>query len=545
MQPWDGFWLEVLSEAQSPVWLLPLLDAPDDPVVDPGGNVSPAERDASRLLTQATFGPTDRAIEEVMELGGPAAWIDAQMALPPRFHLPIVKQQFPDMQDRQAGRYSAFWTRALRSPDQLRQRVAFALSEIMVISERDGSLRANGNMVAAYYDVLLTHAFGNYRDLLEAVTLNPAMGIYLSMLGNDKPDNETGRRADENYARESMQLFSIGLVELNNNGTERSGAEPTFTQDDVENLARAFTGWSWDVPTWKPSPRSGWRPNRNTMERPMKAFAEHHDTDVKSFLGTTLPAGQTAAEDLTTALDVIFNHRNVGPFMAKQLIKRLVTSNPSPAYVQRVASAFNNNGSGVRGDMAAVVRAILLDEEARGVAASLRTDFGKLREPLLRLSHVWRAFRMPDPVNMPSGIVNRITQPAPLTAPSVFNFFSPSYSPPGAITSANLVAPEFQINSESKVNEANNMLLRVVQQNMFLNIFPTNLNLAKETRLLARPDELITHLDRLLLAGTMSPALRELLGEYIEMNTDEIDDARILLDVISLTVTSADFSVQR
>jgi len=356
LQPWDGFWVPVLAEAVAPVWVLPLGDGSV-----PGVQPTAAEIDASRLLMQASFGPTDAAIEQVIELGGAAAWVDAQLALPVQRHLPLVKQQYPDEEDIQQGRYVAFWERALRANDQLRQRVAFALSEIMVVSDRSSSIRAHGNLTAAYYDILVDNAFGNFRNLLEDVTLSPAMGVYLSMLGNERPDAVSGRRADENYARELMQLFSIGLVELNIDGTERAGTV-TYSQPDVENLARVFTGWSWDKNRWDVNPRGGWRPDRTSMERPMRAFPERHDTDAKLLLGTTIPAGQTPAADLAMALDILFRHPNVGPFIAKQLIKRLVTSNPSPAYVRRVATVFNNNGDGERGDLGAVVRAILLDQ---------------------------------------------------------------------------------------------------------------------------------------------------------------------------------------
>jgi uncharacterized protein (DUF1800 family) len=504
----------------------------------------PAEdRDAGRLLMQASFGPSDAAIEEVIDLGGPAAWIGAQLQEAPTFHLPMVNALYPNQADRQEGRHQAFWDRAIHADDQLRQRVAFALSHIMVVSQNNTALASHGNMLAAYYDVLLRHAFGNFRDLMEDVTLNPAMGVFLSMLGNDKPDESTGRRADENYARELLQLFSIGLKGLNIDGTEQSGVG-TYTQADVENLARVFTGWSWDVDRWRPNHRNGWNGDRTAMQRPMVAFPDHHDTGAKTFLGLEIPAGQSAEADLQMALDRIFMHSNVGPFIAKQLIQRLVTSNPSPGYVARVARTFNDNGSGIRGDMAALVRAILLDSEARDEAISTRPDFGKLRESILRYSHMWRAFRVADSIAIGRGLVRQLPQVSPLTAPSVFNFFRPTYAPPGTLSNAGLVAPEFQINSETNVNDVNRAMIRNGLEDRFLNI-DVKLNLDDERAMFSNPEALLTHLDRLLTAGKLSPEARLLLIDYVSNNQGAIDDERILRDVIGLLITSPEFSVQR
>jgi len=385
----------------------------------------------ARILMQGSFGPTGSDIEDGLAMGGPAQWIDAQMALPAELHLPKVMPLLPTYKnasgetepDRQRARYRVFWEQTLGADDQLRQRVAFALSQIFVISDKSGKLTRDGHRVADYYDVLVRNAFGNFRQLLEEVTLSSSMGGYLSMLGNDKPDASTGKRADENYAREVMQLFTIGLVGLNLDGSERSG-NVTYTQPDVENLARALTGWGFNVGGWRPSSS---RPGRESpaLLQPMVAFPDHHDTDAKVFLGNTLPAGQTAEQDLKMVLDILFEHPNVGPFIGEQLIKRLVTSNPSRGYVRRVASVFNNNGAGVRGDMGAVVKAILLDDEARNQTTRNRNDFGKLREPLLRYAAMYRAFEAKG--NMTINIYHPtvIPQIVPLTAPSVFNYYSP------------------------------------------------------------------------------------------------------------------------
>lgn len=515
----------------------------DERTVPGDTNLSAQVRDAGRLLMQGAFGPSDAAINQVIDQGGREAWVDAQLALSPTRHLPVVKSLFPNQNDQQEGRYRAFWDRAIRANDQLRQRVAFALSHILVISDKATAIRDKGNLAASYYDVLITHAFGNFRDLMQDVTLHPAMGIYLSMMGNDKPDIASGRRADENYARELMQLFTIGLVGLNIDGTEIEGTL-TYTEDDVVNLARVFTGWSWDVDRWRPNHRNGWNSDRTAMERPMAAFPEHHDTDTKVFLGMDMPAGQSPEVDLQMALDRLFTHPNVAPFISKQLIKRLVTSNPSRAYVARIASTFNNNGNGVRGDLGAVVRAILLDQEARDEATSSNDDYGKLRESMLRYAHMWRAFRVTDPVILNRNNAQHYPQIAPLTAPSVFNFFRPTYAPPGTLSNAGLVAPEFQLNSETNLNDVNKALMRGVIEDKFHNA-NVRLNLNIERRLLSDPQALLLHLDRILLAGRMTDGMRQILNQYISENKGTIDDDRILRDVIGLVVTSTEFAVQR
>ncbi|MBX2879910.1 MAG: DUF1800 family protein [Granulosicoccus sp.] len=507
-----------------------------------GGSKIPAEvRQAVRLLNQGSFGASDEAINEVLTLGGPTAWVDTQLTLGPNRHLPRVKTLYPnDGEQQQRGRYQAFYDRSVNARDQLRQRVAFALSHIMVISDKNSVIGNLDYLTASYYDTLLENAFGNYRDLLEEVTLSPAMGIYLSMLGSRKPNEATGRRADENYAREVMQLFSIGLVGLNIDGTEREGTT-TYTQEDVENLSRALTGWAWDLDRYRGYPY-GFNDDRTSLERPMKAFQEHHDTDTKVFLGMDMPAGQTAEADLKMVLDRIFTHPNVGPFVGKQLIQRLVTSNPSPAYVARVATVFNDNGSGERGDLAAVVRAILLDPEA--TTESTDPTFGKLREPILRFAHMFRAFRASGQYTFSRSTESTVGQIAPLTAPSVFNFFSPKYSPPGALSNANVVAPEFQINSETNLNKVNRALMRNALDNKFHNA-DIALNLNTERGLLSDPDALLTHLDRILLGGRLSDQSRQIMTDYINQNKGQIDDDRILRDVVGLVLTSTEFSVQR
>ena len=293
--------------------------------------------------------------------------------------------------------YESFWKQAATAPDQLRQRVKLALSEIFVISLADSHIDTRG--AASYYDVLGANAFGNYRTLLEQVALHPMMGTYLSWIANQKADPTTGRHPDQNFARESMQLMSIGLYQLNTDGTQvlNSLGQPiaTYSTSDIAGLADVFTGYSWYSP--KPTNNTtfnGKIKDPDASVTSMIPYPTFHATNAKSFLGTTIAASATAdpAGDLKIGLDTLFNHPNVGPFISRQLIQRLVTSNPTPAYVGRVAAVFNNNGQGVRGDLGAVVKAVLLDPEARNTAAALADpNYGKLREPVVRMANWMRA----------------------------------------------------------------------------------------------------------------------------------------------------------
>ncbi|MBC8011178.1 MAG: DUF1800 family protein, partial [Burkholderiales bacterium] len=359
-----------------------VMPTPPAPPALPGGTPTLAE--ASRFLNQATFGASPVSIF-TLRAQGYAAWIDAQRTTPTTLLLPQVQTRRAELLVRSGGQYDgwheplqeSWWQSALTAPDQLRQRVAWALSQILVVSQ-EGALADAHEPVAAYYDLLLTHAFGNYRDLLGEVTRSSQMGSYLSMMRNRKPDPETGQRPDENYAREVMQLFSIGLNQLHPDGTLRLDTKglprPTYTQLDIAGLARVFTGWGphydeANPPEWTPgdvADKADWFLYGWDLDHPMTFYPEFFDTDDKTILGdTTIPASVPGINALDTALDTIFNHPNVGPFLARQLIQKLVTSNPSPGYVFRVASVFADNGAGVRGDLFATARAVLLDPEAR------------------------------------------------------------------------------------------------------------------------------------------------------------------------------------
>jgi len=427
------------------------------PVVQPPPPPAISRADAYRFLNQATFGATEAEAQAVISLGY-ATWIDQQLQRPASLELPHVQAAFAtyppgaDFTRLHEDRIDIWLRNALNAPDQLRQRVAFALSEIMVISQLSPLVGYPWGS-ASYYDMLAQNAFGSFRMLMEDVTLHPAMGVYLSMLGNQKPDAARNIRPDENYARELMQLFTIGLVGLNLDGSIQRDSQgspvPTYDQEVIEGFAHVYTGWNFaGAPDFALA-----RPTIQNQIVPMQAYAEQHDTGAKRVLSypdatfTQIPAGQTPQQDLDDALDNIFRHPNVAPFISKQLIQRLVTSNPSPRYVERVARVFENDGAGRRGELGAVVKAILLDTEAR--AAPAAATAGRLDEPLLRLTRIWRAYD----ARSQSGRLNVQNIPGfigqgPLQAPSVFNFFSPFHAPPGEILDQGLVAPEAQLATE-------------------------------------------------------------------------------------------------
>lgn len=434
-----------------------------------------ASADAARLLEQATFGVTASDLTHVQSVGIDA-YINEQLAYaptqytgfaytphtapagcksdgskPPDASSLCARDQYTPFQVQRA-----FFTHALNNPDQLRQRVAFALSQIMAVSSVE-IYEAYG--LADYQNVLLRDALGNYRTLLEDVTLSPTMGHYLDMANSDETNPQTGTVPNQNYAREVLQLFSIGLVALNPDGTQQldaSGAPiPTFDGATIDGFASVFTGWTYPPLS---GANSQWA-NPINLEGTMVAFPEHHQAGTKALLnGYTVPANQTPAQDLANALDNIFNHPNVGPFISQRLIQHLVTSNPSPAYVARVAAIFANNGQGVRGDLGAVVRAILTDPEARGVLPAT-SIFGHLREPALFITSALRSLG-----GQSDGVLLRSASSAmgqPIFSPdTVFSFYPPSYQIPGTQT----LAPEFGIQNAAtalaRANFINTVIMR-------------------------------------------------------------------------------------
>jgi len=462
--------------------------------------------DAARFLHRASFGPTLESLDHLQHLGY-AQWIDAQMQLPPTFMLPITRQL---SEPRWREHVNSWLVLSTLAEDQLRQRVAYALSEFFVVSGH-GSLGDEQAALANYYDILIAHAFGNYRDLLEQVTLSPVMGDYLSMKGNRKPDSATNIRPDENYARELLQLFSIGLIELAIDGSPRLDSTgktiPTYDQQVVEGFAHVFTGWHFNaVDHWD-------YPQNEDWFSPMQAYPDQHDNAAKTLLnGFRVPAGQSPGQDLKDALDNVFTHPNVGPFFARHMIRQLVTSNPSSNYVRRVAETFNADSHGTRGNIAAVVTAVLTDPEALDRSQQDSETFGKLREPLVRLIALWRAFdAKPDHPGFNYGwIENRLAQ-APLQSPTVFNFFSPDFSQNGEIRDRKLVSPEFQIHNESTIIAITSTLLA---HSIWINTAsdsdpadaPVNID-----RLIALDDDVeaqLKFLSQLMLTEPMSDGLR-------------------------------------
>ena len=395
--------------------------------------------------------------------------------------------------------------------------------------------------------MLLENAFGNFRDLLLDVTLHPSMGVYLSHINNARSNPEAGTFPDENYAREVMQLFSIGLFELNADGTEvldaSGGPVPTYDNDDIREFAKVFTGLSWGGP----NPRFG--SNRAVFRQPMRMFDEFHEPGAKTLLrGEVLPAGLSGMEDIEGAVDNLFGHPNVGPFIGRQLIQRLVSSNPSPAYVARVTDAFNDNGAGVRGDMKAVLRAILLDPEARAEPDAESTR-GKLREPLLRYTAMLRQLGVSSPdgffANLGYAVQEQLQQ-HPLSAPSVFNFYLPSHQPIGDIAALGLVAPEFQITNSNTIVAISNLLQNAVigdQVNDLLEspFSPATLTFDDFVPLADDVDGLLDRLDLVLTYSTLADPTREAIGELIEL----IEDPDLRLRVAAwLVLISPDHAVE-
>ena len=531
------------------------------PVTEENLNVNTdAAKDAAAFLSQASFGPTVYEITQVMTLG-PNGWLNVQFGKPGPRHRAYMDQAAttlaPGMVLNENHFFQTFWKNAVVADDHLRERVTYALSQIFVVSFQDGAVAEYPRGVACYYDMLSNKAFGNFRDLLEGVALHPMMGIYLSHMQN-KPESETST-PDENFAREVMQLMTIGLHQLNQDGTvKRNGTQPiaAYARSDVAAMAKVLTGWSWGGGARNEHGFNGLvaysAADRDC--RPMDNYPAFHSTTEKRLLGTTIAGGGTGESDLKQALDTLFNHPNVGPFIGRQLIQRLVMSNPSPAYVSRVAAAFANNGAGVRGDMKAVLRAILLDSEARNTQ-----EVGKLREPVLRLANWLRAFNarsvsgsyqmwsLDDPLE---GLGQ-----SPMRSPSVFNFYRPNYTPPHTtLANEGLVAPEMQITAEPSVVGYLNYMQLAIPRGVGAN-YDIKPNYAAELALAMSPELLVDRVNLLLLNGQMSSGLRrQILDTIAEVRVPPGNPSappilqaqynRVYL-AIFLTMASSEYLVQK
>jgi uncharacterized protein (DUF1800 family) len=574
--------LQVLNPAPGPSTSADLLatvsGTPPVPVVSP--------QDASRFLAQATFGATDAEIRNV-SLNGYQSWLNQQFSMAPSPTEPSVEQAVivnnppcatsdvkcnaalfvQNNQDENLVQ-GTFWQQSLSAPDELRQRVKYALSQMFVISSANTTAIQNmPRGEAGYYDMLGADAFGNFRQLLQDVTLSPMMGQFLSIQGNDKGNATTD--PDENYAREVMQLFTIGLWQLNDDGTQQvdGSGNPiaTYSNNDVMGLAKVFTGFSWNIPG--DSTDNAWSnccvyvgPGYGEELLPMQSFPSHHSTAQKQFLGVTIAASGSADPDgdLKIALDTLFNHPNLPAFFSKQMIQHMVTSNPSPAYVNRVAQVFKNDGTGVRGNLQAVIEAILLDPEARDTAGdTANPKFGKVREPLLRYTEWARAFT----AQSRTGSYDNGSTEDPIyglgemwqRSPTVFNWFSPGFTPPGtSISAASLLAPEMQIVNVSTVVGYINYLQSSIGANATSgpDIFASY---ATEMSLAATPDQLLDRVNLLLMAGQMSSTLYSqiltaITAIPIPTSDQNAINAALLAraeTAIYLTVASPDFAAQQ
>ena len=546
-------------------------------------NVSPSLTNAAaKLLYQGSFGPTPETLFSAQQVTR-QQWVNTQMKLPPSWHYPLTAQycgvsntnivntpnKAVDNNKKDNPRAclkaqeSVWLEHALTAKDQLRQRVAFALSQILVVSSEEPPLPRYGDGLAWYYDILLKHSFGNYRDLLQDVTLSPAMGVYLSMQGNRKTNLKKNTFPDENYAREVMQLFSIGLYQLDMSGQailDTQGHKiPSYQQADVENLARVFTGWDLVENKRYGHSRSG------RYDKFMALTPKQHDYKAKKLFDQPIAAGMKADKELSLSLDLLFNHPNVGPFISRQLIQRLVSSNPSPDYIKRVATVFNDNGDGDRGDLGAVVQAILLDDDAQGTTTSPAL---KLKEPLLNYIGFLRAFSAtPKTEHYHLRQLNGTFGQGPMRADSVFNFYQPDFKPnyssddslnylvansvnsrvnsgvdesSGSVPvnqQMTTVAPEAQIMVDPLIIKQLSLMFKQTMSNKA----NFNLDLTAPLALAGNSVDMLDYLDQLLLAGKMSPAFKAQLQSHLAKIKGQ---KKQLKEAIYLIVSSADYAVQ-
>ncbi|MEY4836654.1 MAG: hypothetical protein RLZZ475_513 [Pseudomonadota bacterium] len=530
--------------------------------------------EAARFLLQASLSASTGAITQLRSEGY-EPWLDRQIAAA---NSQSAKGFFADRGfDRvDANRFYngaitgdyMIWSQLLAGDNAVRKRIAFALSEFFVVSLSGISLTWRGPAIGEYWEILNRHAFGNFRDLLQDITLNPAMGVFLNTRGNRRADS-SGRVPDENYAREVMQLFTIGLFELNSDGTNRlvnGNPVESYTSDDVTGLAKVFTGYDFDLAGLAFTTEVGSTrqiPDPEYTRRPMTADPARwvparttgfHSAEAKTFLGLTIPAGTGAAESLRRALDHLFNHPNVGPFFAKQMIQRLVTSNPSPAYVGRVAAVFANNGQGRRGDLAAVFKAILLDNEALDPANVTNPNFGKLREPVLRFVQLARTFGARS--NSGNWQVGDLSDPAsalgqsPLRSPSVFNFFRPGYFPANTeIANRGLLAPEFQLVNETSVAGYVNFLERAITGGR-APVADIVLDFAAEVAIAQDSTALLDRLDLLLTGRQLSAGVRETIRSAMEdvpltASSTNAEKLRRVQIGVALILASTDYLIQK
>jgi uncharacterized protein (DUF1800 family) len=531
-----------------------------------GDAASLARRDAFRLLDQATFGPTPATVAQVLQSGS-AAWVDAQLALPASGY-PASEFWYVSLDENDNCKFSAprksdiyacardqlslfklrrqFFVNALTAPDQLRQRVAWALSQILVISGMKDPDMETGYVQARYQQILAEEALGNFGSLLTRATLSPAMGHYLDMVDNAKANPQEMTEPNENYARELLQLFSIGLVELKRDGTPLTDAQgnpiPTYGQAEVKAFARALTGWTYP-PYDGAQPKGG--DDGRYYAKPMVAVQREHDTGSKPMLnGIVLPAGQTAEGDVQSTLANVFLHPNVAPFIGRQLIRHLVTGNPTPAYVDRVAAVFENNGAGVRGDMKAVVRAILLDPEARGFPDG-NPSYGRFRDPALFVTAVLRALgAASDGIGLDEA-TKSMGQDV-FYSPTVFNYFPAEFKIPGT----SVIAPPMGIHNTNTVLARSNFVYGLLydgglqKDDEVADATGTALAIAPYAALAGDPRTLVAELNSRLFGGAMPAGVQsEIFNTLVAMDSADAEErARAAL---FLAATSFQYQVAR
>jgi uncharacterized protein (DUF1800 family) len=541
-----------------------------------GSGMDAAFYEASRFGAQATFGVKPADIDIIKNMGY-EAWIDDQFTKSPSLILPTMNgiwSYLLTIDPNGFGPYSlhfnyAWWQTNMTNQDLLRQRVAYALSQILVISAESG-IRDHGDALSSYYDILVNNAFGNYKDILYAIAKHPSMGFYLSHLNNPKSVPAQNIYPDQNFAREIMQLFTIGLYQLNADGTRVLNANnqsiPTYNNNDIINLAKVFTGLGGGGNTgtmYCTQPvefgTSFYCINKTI---PMVMYASQHEPGAKTFLGFTIP-GQTtytntqAMNEVNTAIDFLFNHANTAPFVSKLLIQRFTTSNPSSAYVGRVAAKFINNGQGVRGDMKAVIKAILLDPEARSVASYMQEHGGKVREPFIRMTQLVRA--LPTTANTGRYWHNGYnfledTDQHVLHAPSVFNFYLPNHQPVGDLIDIGLVSPEMKLHNTATAITYNNLIWGSTSPWNWAVLYSwigahgndrVQLNYTYMQSIADDSELLINYLDRIFTHGQMTKETRQLLRTNLNQlwNINDANNYRRYRVSIALStiMTSPDY----
>lgn len=525
------------------------------------------EQKAARFLAQATFGPSPDSLTELKGMGyNYSAWIDAQAAKPISSSITLIAAA--KASDSTLTNITTSLNRRARNQvmlageDQLRQRMAYALSQILVVSDADSFVSSAQEASCDYYDMLARNALGNYRTLLMDVTRHPVMGHYLSHYKNRKANPSTGTRPDENFAREIMQLFTIGLYNLNSDGTYRTDSTgrpiESYSNDNITELARVFTGFT-DDSTNNTGTGTGKLDFPNAPANnftPMRMWESQHDSGGKTLLSypgarkPVLTAGQPGLQDVQDAIDNLVEHPNTAPYISRQLIQRLVTSNPTSAYVGRVAAVFADNGAGVRGDLLAVAKAILLDPEARSESYIKDPEHGKLQEPFLRLTQILRAFRYQVgggtlPYDFSYYFSESVMGQYPMYSPTVFNFYTPDYAPPGLVRDDGLVAPEFQILNSVYAITMPNAVYNLIQKGTS----QFTLNLSEQEALAGSSADLLANLDLYLTHGTMCTETRMTILTALQGVTTSmvpsgstLNQTRMRLAVYLVTL-SPDFAV--